>query len=67
VNPNTQATSRKNGDLAAVTSRLQHQFDFVSDTTQAWVGRQLNNTLNIGERSRTQFLECFFFLAKLEH
>src|SRR5271170_1814424 len=45
------------GDLAAVTSQLQGQFDFVPEITQAWVGRQLNNTLYIGEQ--TQFLDVY--------
>src|SRR5271156_2342378 len=45
------------GDLAAVTSQLQGQFDFVPEITQAWVGRQLNDTLYIGEQ--TQFLAVY--------
>jgi hypothetical protein len=45
------------GDLAAVTSQLQGQFDFVPEITQAWVGRQLNNTLCIGEQTR--FLDSY--------
>jgi hypothetical protein len=45
------------GDLAAVTSQLQGQFDFVPEITQAWVGRQLNNTRCIWEQ--TQFLAVY--------
>jgi hypothetical protein len=45
------------GDLAAVTSQLQGQFDFVPEITQAWVGRQLNNTVYIEEQ--TQFLDFY--------
>jgi hypothetical protein len=45
------------GDLAAVTSQLQGQFDFVPEITQAWVGRQLNNTLCIEEQ--TGFLDFY--------
>ena len=45
------------GDLAAVTSQLQGQFDFVPEITQTWVGRQLNNTLYIEEQ--TQFLGAY--------
>jgi hypothetical protein len=45
------------GDLAAVTSQLQGQFDFVPEITQAWVGRQLNNTRRIWEQ--TQFLAVY--------
>jgi len=45
------------GDLAAVTSQLQGQFDFVPEITQAWVGRQLNNTLYIEEQ--TLFLAVY--------
>lgn len=45
------------GDLAAVTSQLQGQFDFVPEITQAWVGRQLNNTRYIWQQ--TQFLDVY--------
>jgi hypothetical protein len=45
------------GEVSAVTSKLQEAFQFEPETSQIWVGRQLNRSENI--RQQIEYLETY--------